>query len=703
MGSNSTNRAARDALHCLVILLCCLLSAFQEPPSAPEVLVTASAREQEAIEAPWSAESIGARELQGVPRTLMDALRALTSVMLQKTAHGQVSPFLRGFTGFRTMLLVDGVRLNHAAMREGPNQYWSLVDPFTVERLELVRGPSSVLYGSDAIGGTVNAVGRRAERGTAGAGTEFGGRIFTRLASAENSATTRTELKVADGGRWGLRGGVTVSDFGELEAGSGVLPETGYDEVNADLRMDALLAPDLSLTLAAQSVRQTDVPRTHTTIFAVPFAGTSVGSELQRDLDQTRDLVYGRLAWEDRGGAADEGSLTLSWQRHAETQDRLRSGDRRDLQGFELEDLGALARFTSEETSNGRWSWGVETHLQTADSFRHDFSGGTFSGSSIQGPIGDEATATDFAAYVQDEIVLDAVTLVPGVRVSWFGVESDRVANPDPGGPSIIGIDDDWFTATGSLRASTPIGDEVSVFAGVSQGFRAPNLSDLTAFDSTSVVETPSPDLDSENFLQFEVGTKGASRTLAWQATVYHMLVDDMIVRSPTGTLIGGVPEVRKSNAGDGWIHGIELSGAWTLTPQWTAFLSGAWMDGEIDDVSLPSGDVVREPASRLAPLHAYGGLRWQNDGGRQWIEGWFWAVNDQDLLSLRDTTDTQRIPPGGTPGYTVFGITAGMELREDVRLIAAVENLGNKDYRVHGSGINQPGRNLILAVDFLF
>ena len=686
------------------MLLSLVLAALvQEPVTTPELLITASAREQAALEAPWSTETLGSRELLGVPRTWADALRGLPSVMLQKSAHGQVSPYLRGFTGFRTMLLVDGVRLNHAAMREGPNQYWATLDGFTIERIELVRGPSSVLYGSDAIGGTVNAVGRSAELGTPGGGTEFGGRAALRLASAEHAATSRLEANAAHDGRWGLRVGSTVSDFGDLQAGSEILPETGYDEHSADLRWDARVGENASLTLAAQTMRQVDVPRTHTTVFAVPFAGTEVGSELQRDLDQTRDLIYGRWSWEEAGGLSDQGTITLSYQRHAETQDRLRSGDRRDLQGFELDDFGALARFTTEETASGRWSWGVEGHLQSADSFRHDFTAGSFDGSSIQGPIGDDASATDLAAYVQDELVYEHITLIPGLRFSWFELESERVANPDPGGPAVIGIQDDWFAATGSLRALAPLGADAALYAGVSQGFRAPNLSDLTTFDSTSVVETPSPDLDPEHYLQFELGTKGEHGAWAWQAAFYHPLIQDMIVRSPSGTLLGGVPEVRKSNVGDGWIQGVELSCAWEFVPQWTAFLSGAWMDGEVDDVVLPAGDVVREPASRLAPLQAYGGLRWRDHEGRRWIEGWFWSVNDQDLLSLKDTTDTQRIPPGGTPGYTVFGVTAGIELREDIRLIAAVENLGDKDYRVHGSGVNQPGRNLILALDFWF
>jgi len=685
-----------------------LLSLLQEPatPVAPEVLVTAGARPQDPLDVPFSTDSLGSLWLETRARTLTDALQGLPSVMVQKTAYGQASPYLRGFTGFRTMMLVDGVRLNHAAMREGPNQYWSTVDRYTVERLELVRGPGSVLYGSDAIGGTVNAVTRRADLGPAGGGVDVGGRLATRTASAENSLTTRAEMQAHGGDRWGFLGGMTIGDFGDLEAGSGTLPETGYDERNADSRVDVNLGNDLWWTVAAQTVRQIDVPRTHTTVFSVPFAGTTVGSELQRDLDQTRDLVYSRWAWARGGGIADSGELTLSYQRHDESQDRLRmsSGDlKRDLSGFELHDIGMLARFTSDEMGLGRLSWGAEGHMQSADSFRHNFVNGDYDGSAVQGPIGDESSYADFALYAQDEIDISAMTLVPGVRLSWFRLDSEQVANPDTSGPPVIGVEDDWFAATGSLRGVWPVAEAAAVYAGVSQGFRAPNLSDLTALDSTSVVETPSPGLEPEHYLQAEIGTKGGTRKWSWQAAAYHTMIDDMIVRSPTGTLISGVPEVQKSNVGDGWLQGVELSTAVALPGQWEAFVNGTWMDGEVDDVILPGGEVVREPASRMAPLQAYGGFRWQQTGQLKWFEAWFWAVDNQDQLSLKDETDTERIPPGGTPGYTIFGISAGMQLQENVTLSASLENIGDVDYRVHGSGVNGPGRNFILTVDVAF
>jgi outer membrane receptor protein involved in Fe transport len=125
----------------------------------PEVNVTARRLEAPPMRLPYLVQDIAAEDLsERLPRTFPEALRETPGVMVQKTAHGQGSPFIRGFTGFRTLLLVDGIRLNNSVFRQGPNQYWSTVDPLTIARLEVVKGPSSVLYGSDAIGGTVNAL-----------------------------------------------------------------------------------------------------------------------------------------------------------------------------------------------------------------------------------------------------------------------------------------------------------------------------------------------------------------------------------------------------------------------------------------------------------------------------------------------------------------------------------------------------------------
>ena len=122
-------------------------------------------------------------------RTAPEALRGLPGVLIQKTAPGQSSPFIRGWTAYHNLMLIDGIRVNHAAMRAGPNQYWSTVDPYTMGRLELVRGPHSVLFGSDAVGGTVNVI--TPHRICYSTGRDFDVRVYGRAASAERSGAGR--------------------------------------------------------------------------------------------------------------------------------------------------------------------------------------------------------------------------------------------------------------------------------------------------------------------------------------------------------------------------------------------------------------------------------------------------------------------------------------------------------------------------------
>ena len=107
---------------------------------------------------PWSTKRIEVNDLRRRARSMPEALVGLPSVLVQKTALGQSSPYLRGLTGYHNVLLVDGIRLNHSAMRSGPNQYWSTVELLGADRIEVVRGPNGIIYGADAIGGVVNVL-----------------------------------------------------------------------------------------------------------------------------------------------------------------------------------------------------------------------------------------------------------------------------------------------------------------------------------------------------------------------------------------------------------------------------------------------------------------------------------------------------------------------------------------------------------------
>jgi hemoglobin/transferrin/lactoferrin receptor protein len=102
-------------------------------------------------------------------------------------------------------------------------------------------------------------------------------------------------------------------------------------------------------------------------------------------------------------------------------------------------------------------------------------------------------------------------------------------------------------------------------------------------------------------------------------------------------------------------------------------------------------------------PLTGQAALRWQPAGAMFWAEAEVAAAEKADRLSADDARDTQRIPPGGTPGYTVLNVRGGYQVMKGLDVMVALENVTDEDYRIHGSGVNEPGRNLVVQADWTF
>ena len=172
-----------------------------------------------------------------------------------------------------------------------------------------------------------------------------------------------------------------------------------------------------------------------------------------------------------------------------------------------------------------------------------------------------------------------------------------------------------------------------------------------------------------------------------------------MIIRTPTGRTIDGDNEVTKQNSGRGFVNGVELQARYRLSEAWSVFGSLTWLDGEVDTFPTSNQSVTREPLDRLMPGTAYLGGRWQPTAANYWLEGLLSMADGQDKLSTRDQADTDRIPLGGTPGYAIATLRGGWNFSDRLRLSLSFENLFNVDYRVHGSGLNEPCRNVVLTV----
>jgi hemoglobin/transferrin/lactoferrin receptor protein len=674
----------------------------------PEVVVTALRAEMAMVAVPYAGHVIGRADLQdAAPRTTPDALRGLPSVMVQKTAYGQGSPFLRGFTGFRTLMLVDGIRLNNATFRDGPNQYWNTVDPWSVDRYEVVMGPASVLYGSDAVGGAVNAISMAPPAWTGQA--EWERMLGYRGATADESHQVRAEIRGRASERLGFTAGVTWKDFDDVRGGRDVGRQrhTGYDERAWDLRADYALGAEAVLTLAHQQVRQEDAWRTHSTFYGIDWEGLTQGDDQKRAHDQDRALTYLRLAVADRPGWLTAGSLTL--YRHAQEEDlhRVRADGRRDESGVDVATWGGSLVLESE-TGWGRWVYGVDFSRDVVDSRGRRYKAdGSLDRVEAQGPVADEATYDLLGVFVQDTLPVAGglLELTPGVRYTRAALSADKVL--DPAGGGVTARQDDWDAVAGSLRALVPLGAERrhAVYAGVSQGFRAPNLSDLTRLDAnrSNEIETPVAGLDPERFVSAEIGARYDDGRRTAGVAAYHTWIEDLIVRTPTGRTIDEMQEVTKKNAGAGYVQGMELTLGYWVAEDWQVRLAGSWMEGEVEAYPTSEPERVKAPLSRVMPLTGQAAVRWQPAGRVWWAEAVVDAAGKADRLSADDRRDTQRIPEGGTPGYAVLTLRGGLRLARALDLTLALENVTDEDYRIHGSGVNEPGRNLVVQAKWTF
>ena len=683
-------------------------AAADEVAALPEVVVTALRAETALAEVPGTVHVVDREALQAAaPRTTPDAFRGLPSVMVQKTGYGQGSPYLRGFTGFRTLMLVDGIRLNNSTFRDGPNQYWNTVDPWAIARYETVMGPASVLYGSDAVGGAVNAL-TLAPPAWAGQAT-WERTLAARVATADESLQTRAGVRGRATERLGFAAGATWKKFNDVRGGADVGRQrhTGYEEADFDLRADYDFASGATLTLAHQQVAQDDAWRTHSTFYGIDWKGLKAGDDQKRSYDQDRALTYLRLADADRAGAVAAYRLTLSRQAQDERLHRVRADGRRDESGVDVTTWGAALELESP-SALGRWVYGVDVARDEVDSFSRRYKAdGSLNKVEAQGPVADDATYDLVGVFVQDTAALfgGALEATPGVRYTYAALDADRVLDPVSG--AVGARSDDWDSVVGSLRLLAPLGAERrhAVYGGLSQGFRAPNLSDLTRLDAarSGEIETPVDDLDPERFVSAELGARYDDGRRSAEIAGYYTWIEDLIVRAPTGETVDELQEVTKKNAGEGYVAGVELTLGWQVAEDWHLRLSGSWMEGQAD--AYPTSDplAVRDYVSRLMPLTGQAAVRWQPAGEAYWLEAVVDAAEKADRLSADDERDTQRIPPGGTPGYAVLTLRGGATVRDDLHLTVALENVADEDYRIHGSGVNEPGRNLVVQAEWTF
>ena len=675
--------------------------------------VTARGLTEPTAEVPYSIEVLDRGFLEDTKRrTVPEALQFTPGVLVQKTAHGHGSPFIRGFTGRQNLLMVDGVRINNSLTRGGPVQYWNTVDSHSIERMELIKSQGSVLYGSDAVGGTLNAftVGSGFRDQVEGESFLHGSSYYEYRSNGEGSHIGRLESGFGLGGSYGVMLGVTGKDFGDIrDSAVGLMRNTGYPELDLDLKVGVALSKETTMTFLHQRVNQDDVWRWHSTVYNPGWQHSghvaAPGQYLSRIYDQERTLTYLRfegeptdLAWLTRWTA------TLSYQtgNDTETQDRSRAGrvDRR-YQIAEIDTIGVDLGFESP-LGDGRLVYGFDYYHDMVDSsgFRDRGAGLAYDPSFR--PVADDSSYDLFGAYAQYVwSPLEALELTAGGRFTHARAELGRFYDP-VAGMDAFGLSRDWNNFSGSLRALWSVNDCWSIYGGASQAFRAPNLNDLSG-NVTARSGTASQgavDVDPEEFVTYELGTRYSAGDFSANLAVFYTDVDGSITSVP---VTAGSNTSVATNARDGYVYGVEAEGFWQLAPGWLLSGFAAWQDGRQETSAFVGGPAVSEPMSRLLPLTGSLALRWTHGSGKLWVEGRVLAAAEANRLSASDRGDTQRIPTGGTPGYVTCMLYAGWQASEHLELSCGLENLTDQDYRNHGSGQNEPGLNAILGAKVIW
>lgn len=699
-------------------------TAFQLDP----LVVTATRLATTTDELAVSVNLVGRAELRGQPnRLLLDALVAEPGVLVQQTTAGQGAAFVRALTGSQVLLMVDGVRLNNGTFRQGPSQYLSSVDPEIMERMEVVRGASSTLYGSDAMGGVINVITRRAgdllepgERWVAEGSYTFDGATSGSRARVSTAAAVPGFLSGLE-----LFGGGSFGSWSHLKPGGGLPPQdpTGYDQWSGDLRLDLQATRRLRIEMAGQHSEQSDVPRYDRYVdFRAPgVAGGGVGrSALYLFEPQDRSLarLKGTLATSRPWMSTLD--VQVSWQVQREGRsirgqslrddilvpsDRVRyvTDDVRsvalDVQGQAIHGDGRSGfTYGLEVWDNVTRSQGREENLATGAttvSFR-------WSGEEAvpTGRFPDGSRFGGGALYAFADEPWGRLRVQLGGRASVYRTTT-RVGD-DFGGD----VDSRVGNVTGELGLVYRAAQGVSLRARAAQAFRAPNIYDLTLVgDVPGGIALPNPDLSPERSYTLEMGAAWTRGSATAELTVFRIGIDDLLERT-FGTFRGQsiygpdeLPVLTIQNVGSATVDGVEGGLSGSLPGRGQLDLSASWTLG--DAVVARDGVLAEEPLSRVPPATLSYRMRWplSRDGRSGWIEYFGKVAGGQDRLGFRDRIDS-RIQAGGTPAYHVHSLRGGASWSDRLRISAGIENLFDELYRVHGSGIDAPGRHLFVRLD---
>ncbi len=703
-----------------------------------EVVVSASHWKQETREVPLKVTSISPENIQlQNPQTAADLLTVSGEVFVQKSQLGGGSPMIRGFATNRVLIAVDGVRMNTAIFRSGNVHNVISLDPFAIQNTEIIFGPGSVIYGSDAIGGVMSFYTSKPVFST-NSELYARGNSTARASTANNERTVHVDVNLGRE-KFASLSSISYSDFDDLKIGAnGPNEYLRTFEVTQDQNGDSVVSNTNPRVLTPTRFNQLNLmqklrysPNENWDInFGFHYSESS-------DLDRFDRLTltnssgnpryaewyYGPQIWQmnnlnilrtSNGRFFDQASLTISQQYFRESRHTRRFRSNQKVSREENVEVFTLNLDLEKNiNSSHRFFYGGEVVLNDISSFgfNENIEDNSTSPTSTRYPDGSDWNS--FSGYLSHRLKLsEKINIQSGLRYSHFFLAAtfDQTYYPVPFND--ISINEGAFT--GSLGLVYTFDESLQVNGNLSTGYRAPNIDDAAkVFDSEpGSVVVPNSNLKPEYAYNVDLGfTKVFNQVVKVNLTGYYTILKDALIRrdfminnQDSIQYDGRLSRVQAiQNSAQARVFGVQ-AGLKVELP------SGFRLSSQIN---IQEGEEEQEDGT-FAPLRhaapAFGETHlsyiyekleidvYTEYNGELSNSELAPSEKGKEYLYAKDDSGNPY-----SPSWYTLNLNSAYELNSTVKVSAGVENITDQRYRPYSSGIAAPGRNFFIAVRATF
>jgi len=694
------------------------------------IVISANKWEQDRKEVPNKITAISTTEISFEnPQTSADILGISNEVFIQKSQLGGGSPMIRGFSTSSVLLVIDGVRMNNAIYRSGNIQNVISIDGNNVENVEIVFGPGSVIYGSDALGGVMDFHTRDVKLAYIDK-TNFSLNAFTRYSSANQEKTAHLDLNFGKK-KWGFYTGLTFSGFDDLSMGNNGNNEyQRLEYIDRQNGKDTILKnPDPNVQLYS-GYNQFNLlqkfrfkPNNFVNINYSFHLSTSSNIPRYDRLIQYKDSAlryaewyYGPQNWImnsleikhfEKNKAYDAAKMIFAIQNLEESRiDRNYKSDELRIRTEKVDIYTLNLDFEKMMGNKNTLFYGIEAAINKvrSEGETKNIITDDVAQSASRYPDG-KNNYQSYAAYSSFKSnVSKKITLVAGLRYSYLILHSTLSDNFYNLPYNKIDLN------TGSLNGSVGMvyrpADDWQLNTNLSTGFRAPNLDDIAkVFDSEpGNVVVPNEDLKPEYAYNIDLGVVKSFEEIAKiDLTIFYTYLTDAMVRRDYS--IDGKDSIMY----DGELSKVEAvvnaSSANIYGASFTAFTKVFKSFSVRTNLTYTYGrDDEDIPLRHVAPLFGSTALTYKSE--RTEIELYANYNSKKSFNNLAPSeaqkpfiyaTDENGNPY--SPSWWTLNLKSSTKITDYLRINFGIENILNKRYRPYSSGIVAPGRNFIVSL----